>query len=300
MFMKKRSLIILFGLNISCCMLMMAAGLFPITFWREQWPLFVSVLVHWIFFTPFQFFLWFINLRNWLILYKYKWNHYSIELEWQSIINPKVKKDKNWFLENEKKYGDFNYMLRIFAICVISGLIIGYISIFFTVQDTYHDKHSNQAKIGVMFLLIIQIIPIILYVVIVCKTPSFDDYYYVHWESRMQSRILSLLILSLAIGVMIRNFTNADEITFIAPPIFSFAFFGVNYVSTFALISKNMKSLTLTTITSDLKSAAKEITLEQILSNKLSLDEFVSHLFTEYVYLYISNSHLNYSCNSDL
>ena len=219
----------------------------------------------------------YLNLRNWLIYYQYKWNLSCIQTKWQSLINPKLKDEPNWFIDNHRKYGNKKYMFRL----------LGSIHLFFAVFGgicTYF-RLVTDSKIFMMGYVCI-IIPTVFYSIMVCKTPSFDDYYYIHWESKMHAKILVILLVTIVIGNIIGGLTHVNVYVMISSPIICLVFFGLNYVSSFALISKNMKENDANEL-SNVIAASSEITLDQILTKKKAMDAFVDHLFIEYVSIFI-------------
>ena len=76
---------------------------------------------------------------------------------------------------------------------------------------------------------------------IILKTPSFDDLFFIHWQSRMEAKWSVILI----IVFLIKNITKSvyDQLTLSHTLIFSgtsiFTLFALLFVSTFMIKYKN-------------------------------------------------------------
>ena len=279
MFLQKRSLSILFGLNISCCFQFVVSPMVVImSVFPESYIIGPVIAIS---FSSIEVVLFYLNIRNWLIFYRYKWNYYSIHLKWQAIINPKLHQQRNWFLDNQK-YGDPQYMLKLFGSIHLILIIIGVIAS--AIRGIYIEKSEDISTLCTGITILCVIIPIIFYVIIVCKTPSFNDYYFIHWESRMHSKTLIFFISGVIITNIIGRFTSHQVYLVIVGPVFCISFFTMIYISTFALISKHKQALKAENLMNNI-ATDRIVTLQQVFGNEKALNLFVSHLFTEYVSL---------------
>ena len=111
MYIQKRSLSIYYALNISLVMsmpgvILMVASLLHFNGIGKIFSVWIGSFAFWAF-------LYFLLVKNWMIYYKYKWTYYTIELQWSYIINSKstsTESDTNWFIINNKKYGNLWYI----------------------------------------------------------------------------------------------------------------------------------------------------------------------------------------------
>eukprot|EP01084_Bolivina_argentea_P157259 274041_1 len=203
-FMKKRSLGIVFGLNISCTAMMLFYPLVPIFFF--YFPLmnnlgFIFVFINW------WFVLLLFNVRNWLIYFKSHWTHNTVQLEWQQIINPDIKNQKNWFIDNKKTYGNTLFIVKRFICIHIIGFIISLIGVSFRVTGYTSHKSSIITLLSIPLIIISLLIPIIFYIIILWKTPTFDSFYiFIHWESKLQAKLLILSIIVFFVVMSIGEF----------------------------------------------------------------------------------------------
>ena len=65
--------------------------------------------------------------KNWIIFYKYKWTFFTMKSKWQSLINKKIIHDKNkqnWYIKNNKKYGNLCYIYKLCASFCFIGFSI--------------------------------------------------------------------------------------------------------------------------------------------------------------------------------
>lgn len=291
-FIEKRSLSILFGINISFCILIFIYPFPAISFFHFGNELSAVPFNIFIFFW-YLLLLYFLNVRNWLIYYRYKWNYHTIEYQYKLMINSSLKNkiSLNWFLRYRSTFGNNLYILKLFAIIhfiLFLSCSTGYLLRIFAVinqqknNQNNNNHFSNQSTLGIILLNVSLIIPIIFYAIIAFKTPSFNDYYFIHFENKLHSRLLILLQAWPIIANIIANFTNIYIfLSILSTPLIIILFF-MNYVSTYLIISKNINNKISHNLSTDLKVKAKQITLEQILMNKHALHQFMQHLFTEY------------------
>eukprot|EP01084_Bolivina_argentea_P125652 222597_1 len=216
-----------------------------------------------------------LNIRNWSIWYKSHWTYNTVQLEWQQMINPNIKNKKNWFIDNNKKYGNINWFAKRFFILHCVGFIFTIIGVSIRILNSKgYDLILTILSISIIVGSLL--IPIIFYVIILWNTPTFhSSYVFIHWESQLQSKLLILSIIVLLFCQISSQFTTI----YISIPIVclsnSYIFFAMNYVSTYALIRKNR-----TPIIQDAKQV--DITLNQTLSNKQAVHLFMVYLTTEF------------------
>ena len=139
MFMKKRSLSLYYSLNISIIGSMAGTILIFSAFIRFsviQQMIMCSIGAFFVF-----NFLYLMLVKNWMIYYKYKWTYYTIQLKWSHIINSRnasTEAKKNWFINNNKKYGNLSYIYKLLAIYVIIAYLFCSIFISLLVYFEFH------------------------------------------------------------------------------------------------------------------------------------------------------------------
>eukprot|EP01084_Bolivina_argentea_P007618 14305_1 len=95
-FLKKRSLSGIFGLNISIILTILISLINMI--YSEYFD-YHSITMDSIF-TMLYFALWFLifvflNVKSFLIHFRYKWQYYALQSQWQQIINPNIVNELN-------------------------------------------------------------------------------------------------------------------------------------------------------------------------------------------------------------
>eukprot|EP01084_Bolivina_argentea_P306071 528814_1 len=253
---------------------------------------FLSVICLWIY-------LYFVNVKNWWFYYRYKWTLHRMQLKWQRMIdNDYALHTNNWYFNNIHKYGDIKFISKLFAVFHSFGLLIT-----LTCVPLY--KLVHPVFVSGMFSLIIAAG---FYVFIYCKTPPFNDGYWIHWESQMHSKLSLVLIIGICI-VTILNMILHDRLLFnlIITMVINSFLFASNCISTFVIISKNhkfhgsMRTLSidsnsvsqcnLITVTmphptfhktDSMKQRSRKITLQMILENKRTIHSFMNHLSREF------------------
>ena len=155
-------------------------------------------------------FLFALLVKNWLIYYKYKWTYYTMEYQWRYIINSKLCKtesDKNWFISNNSTYGNLWYIYKLFGIMNFIFYVI-YASCVGSI--TYFEFDFIVVIIGCSIALPMFSMIAVFYLYLVRNTPSLDDCYKIHWESKIHSKLLLLwcifLILANTAYIVSQNF----------------------------------------------------------------------------------------------
>ena len=241
--MKKRYIRIAFGLNISLISAIIAVVTLDIVIMYHNST--ISFICGTIFF---QIACWsvlfFLNTKNWMIYYKYFWTYYTLQLKWQQIINPNISeelKKTNWYIRNIKTCGNLSYIFKLFGIIHIIGCCM-------CMAAMYIGLLSMHESIFILTVTIVlyscSLVPAILfYTIIVCKTPSFDDAFYLHWECKVHRNILIMFIVSFIVIIIVIGCTQSNNIVSpIAVTSMTIVFYLMSYVSTTMIIKKNKKN----------------------------------------------------------
>ena len=134
--------------------------------------------------------LFFLTVKNWMIYFKYKWTYFTLQLEWQQILNSKIVtqiEQENWYIRNNNKYGNLSFVYKLFGIIYFAALSISFAALIL----------MPKIQLIAVGMLVSTVMPaIIFYGALVCKTPFIDDTFYIHWESKMHSRVLMMMDLS--------------------------------------------------------------------------------------------------------
>ena len=112
--------------------------------------------------------------RFWLIFYMIKYNSAVLNNKWQSIIDPKTAQ-KNWYLENKDKWGNWKYIRYwVIGYCIIAWICTNLIHVTAKIRDAYAEeafRSSGELSASIFSF----IIPIMFDMTILCKIPKFDD-----------------------------------------------------------------------------------------------------------------------------
>ena len=276
LFIRKRSIFVLFGLNLSFCFVIFTVPVVLLISQFQTTHYFVtrSYLIFLLYVVIF-----FLNVRNWLILYRYKWNYYTIQYRWQSIINPSVSQQSNWYIRNYSKYGQTAYILKLFGIIHTISLIFNISGSSIRGDDIAFS--GTRSIIASAVSVINGILLLLTYFIIIIQIPNFNDFYFIHWESKLQSRTIILFILVPVIGNIVEMFINEQLLFMVSSTIIVLIFFIMNWIATFGIVNKNMRYELSEYLSSSNKPAAVGIKLQDLLANEIALNAFVEHLFTE-------------------
>ena len=299
LFVKKRSTFLLFGLNISCFTLIifnLQAQYCRIYQIGTQALNTIPGVLSW------SLILFFLISKNWLIYWRYKWQYYTLQTKWQKVINPVVadKKWSNFYLRNNNIYGKLSFVTKVFGIWILIEAILN--TLTFLLRDLGYISISRP--IGI-FASSIVILTIILYAIIVCKTPYYNDIYFIHWESKIHSKLMvSCGIASfLFVIIVIASGRSSRFASHIIYPIVSITFTVMSYISTFVIIKKNTigndddkaENIMVDIITSQTQSSSDkiEIGVERVLSDKKAINLFMNHLSKELSFFFFCHIHLS-------
>ena len=115
MFMKKRSLSLVYGLNILLIMAMIITVFINICLFHYGLSLITAISMI-LFIICWWILLFFLTVKNWMIYFKYKWTYFTLQVNWQQIINPNISeelKKTNWYIRNNHKYGNLKYICKL-------------------------------------------------------------------------------------------------------------------------------------------------------------------------------------------
>lgn len=243
------------------------------------------------------FCIFFLNVKAWMIYYQYYWTYYTLQLKWQQLINPNFVDEENkhnWYIKNKSKYGQLSYIYKLFAIphCLITIINASIICYY---ELVHVDTLPFLMLVG--FMIILTLFLVVFYGVIVKKTPSFDDIYYIHRENILLSRILILgfILIFIVSGVssyIVEVVYNWDpKLMRLSGALNNypsmFMWFGISYLSTSVIIHKN-KTQKLPRMESNSNNLREE--LNAILRDELQINKFIEYLSREYVPLHLKLS----------
>eukprot|EP01084_Bolivina_argentea_P152153 265458_1 len=238
MFIQKRNTVIVFGLNITFIITMIILSLAQVA--AEHFdPLtdlpfsLLSMICIWLY-------LYFVNIKNWIIYYKSKWTYYTVQLQWQLLINKNYAKHNigNWYITNNYKYGNPLYISKLFGLFHGFGLLITMVCI--PAYKLNLGGHGNKF----ILCLLTTFIAACFYIITVCKTPSFQDTFFIQWESKMHAKLSLILIIGLIINACVVAIINNPLIgRLVAAAIINSVLFALNYTSTFIILSKCKTSI---------------------------------------------------------
>eukprot|EP01084_Bolivina_argentea_P196077 336199_1 len=286
--MQKRSssLTISFNIALILCMISNVFAVIATLYFNSSYRFFVFIISTSTMFNA----LYFLNVTNWMSWYKYYWIYYTLQVEWQNIINPTNNGNSNWFIKNNNHYGKLSFILKLFGIIHFIAALIFAISLYVTmvVIKSYNWRLTLSVVIVLVFIFLAFVI---FYVIIRWKTPFFNDTMYVYWESKMYSKILLIgTIFYLLFSVIAAYITSKGEqfrkiastITWIELFII---WFSLNYISTVIIPFKNKRLSTHRKIPGTASSHSLELTqsIDENELNKVLLQDKSINLFMKYL-----------------
>ena len=238
--------------------------------------------------------LYFVNVKNWMIFYKYHWQYYVLQNKWHSIITDK-NNNNNFFIKYNETWGNLSIVWKRFAIIHFIGISLLVTLLSFNIlTGNDPDLPPTYLRIPLLICIIIILCLFAIYYLIISKIPSFPDKWYIHKESRISSISLTIgFILVIIVASMTANFygknneqlgTTFSKITWI---LLSYLWGFMGFIATWYVIIKNGHHYEQVPISTNndhtLNTRERAINqLKKILSNELRLNSFVTHLSEEY------------------
>ena len=289
MFIKKRSFSLTFGLNITFALMVITCLESQIVSIYNLGSFFLRIIP---FILCWSLLLSLLICKNWLIYWRYKWQYYALQTNWQKIINShkfEEQNDSNFYLKYNHKYGQRSYVTKI---CITATVVLFVFNLCFGTLNEFGYR-SVAAIFGVPALLLF-LSSAVIYGIIVCKTPYYKDVYFIHWESKMHAKLLLLFVVVSCIYVsslFALGLTGTSYGQMILYPLVGVLFTVMAYVSTSVIIRKNTEGeqglnvVQLSSVISESVNPALSITVEMILSHENSINLFMNHLSKEYVFV---------------
>eukprot|EP01084_Bolivina_argentea_P007966 14909_1 len=300
MFVQKRSVFILFGMNMSLLVVIITSVNSQIGIMYNLGIFLSRTLPMIIAWTAMLFFL---ITKNWLIYWRFYWQYYTLQLSWQRLINSKVinnPQHNNKFVKYNHKYGRIAFTAQV---CGTVALFCAVMNILFYALSEY--GYVTLGRVFATFAMLSMLFLVILYVIIVCKTPVFQDTFFIHWESKIIAKILlSTMLITLALVTTVL-LVQVHEKSYLYLAIFLFPILAISlcimsYVSTMVIINKNtnnssgasanndekhiMTELAYSThkIASSIDSNGISIDVNMILADEQCVNLFMRHLSKEF------------------
>ena len=241
-FIQKRSINIYFGLNISLIIAIVAiingyiARIISTINTQSGSNSVYIVIADNISIICYYLFLFFCITKSWMIYYKERWTFHTLQSQWINIITSNDDSTTNWFIRNNHKYGSLSYMTKIFGIYHIIAAILGTVAVI-GLHLGFIDKSITDILAALPFL-----ISIVIYTIIICKTTRLsevDDVFYIHWESKIHSRILLLFLIAYLAQAVLQTMLEDILTTMIFTPIFIIITYSIHHFSTYLVYNKN-------------------------------------------------------------
>ena len=280
MFAAKRSMFLSYGLNLSLLCGVILSSYFLVTIFYINLnvlenPLPTSAAL--LYMLSFYLILYFLIIRTWLLHFRYKFNTFTLQLRWQQLINSNIiqtSQKTNWYIRNNHKYGNMKYVAKRLAITMTPGYIC----------------FISNLALNIRFLLIPGIILtlsyIVFYITILCKTPYAKDTYFMHWESKMHSRVLLICIVTMFVMIIVNRVSPFKHPYIIVGMIHisvSSVFCGMILISTYIIIRKNTTNVIIRH--KSLTDGKEKYTVELLLSNEESVNLFMVYMAKELSYM---------------
>merc|ERR1712013_829167 len=201
----------------------------------------VTVVVLGLFFLIWCVIFLILNVKNWIIYFRYKWTYFALKFNWQRIINAQTsqaEEGSNWYINNNSKYGCLSFVYFWFGLVHFIGFAA---SVCLMASHALVTSMSEPMSITFGVLVIILLfVPVVAYMAIVCKTPRLKDTFSIHWESKMHAKVALVLVVGCFVVALTKSVSD-DHTMSMTVAIFSipYALFGMVYLSTFSVMSRN-------------------------------------------------------------
>ena len=282
MFMKKRSLSLVYGLNIVLILAMISTTVTNAALFYFNDLIIMTCMTVW--FICWWLLLYFLTVKNWMIYFKYKWTFYTLQSKWQQLLNRKIVtelQDKNWYIHNNHKYGNLKFIYKLFGAIYFSAFSTSSVAVLLMSNP----NASTKIKLIAACMQVTAVLPAIAgYFILVCKTPFIKDTFHIHWESKMHSRILMIMGFICVATNSLAVLTGSDSVIALGGgPTLVISFFAINFISTFGIVSKNTRKEDNDNTDSAKSKGHQQIQLDMVLKDKNSINAFMHHLSREYV-----------------
>ena len=281
LFMKKRKLTLFYAVNASIITLIISNGILVFFFANYSHPMnsFMISLAVAVWSPSAYAWLCLLVMNNWLIWYRYRWTYYISQSKWQQIINPNVLSDDmctslNWFILNNAKYGQFKAVSKYFGGAAVCCCLI-LIPLNFWAFAYHFGNIAVMLPTFAAFFLTFQPWSAV-YIYCVWKTPSLDDAFAIHWESKMHAKILCSTFPLYLPGFIYMVITGDVNGWIVSVSVYSIQLFFILFVSTHLVTQRVKRNNTLSTQEHD-----DSISLKMVLENEITLNLFMNHLSSE-------------------
>eukprot|EP01084_Bolivina_argentea_P313896 543648_1 len=279
MFVQKRSLNILFCMNGWVIFTIISIAIAEFASFHSPNGSIIQIISFNTYLVSWWLILYFLISKNWLLFYKYHWTYYTLNSEWQTIINTTATLKTNWFIKNNYKYGNIKYISKLFGALCTFGVFTGLLSEL-EYLFVYQNATNNVVYVSIVCLSITISPAIIFYLVLVAKTPFISDPFFIHYESSMHAKLILTMAITFLIMELIAVFVNYSNALLIADIILELLLFLMNYTSTVLIISKIDQNSNIDNDTNTKTDLG--MTLEDVLQNELTIHSFMIHLSEEY------------------
>lgn len=200
-------------------------------------------------------------------------------MEWHYIINPNSaskESKQNWFLANNKSYGNLSYIYRLFGIFFFVGWLVIDGS---TSWALYVDFEFISIITAASVTVSVTGLAAIFYMYLVKNTPYFDDIHQIHEECKIHSKLL--LLWCMCCGTMNIAFIIFQDhyIWLLGATAMNLPLSVMVYISTYYLKSHQQEI----SITPRKKRCiSNEVKIEEVLADNDLIHAFMVHLSKEY------------------
>ena len=240
----------------------------------------------------------FLNVKNFALYFRFKWQHYSLQSEWQQIINPNIIHElerKNWYIRHKRTLEQLSNVYKAFGVLHLLNLSLCFV-FHQIVSDVSRSESDLVAFVFVRALnMLLFTLPFFIYIWIELKTPHFDDCFFIHWESRAEAKLTALLIfifLCTDIATALQGeLTLLTVLTSSSLRAFMITLFALVFVSRFMVLCKNDPNQAHAcynahaagnVLTLSLSDQSSQVKLDNILSCEDTLNLLMQHLASEY------------------
>ncbi len=115
----------------------------------------------------------------WMIYFKYRWTYFTLQLQWQQILNPKIVtqiEKENWYIHNNNKYGNLSHIYKLFGTIYFIAFTTSSIALMLITKPNATD---TVRIIAMVMNFIVVLPPILFYIILVWKTPFINDTFHI-------------------------------------------------------------------------------------------------------------------------
>ena len=136
------------------------------------------------------------NVKHFQFLLRGKLHHFTIQAEWQKVINrdeAQKRLDRNWFIQYQHRFDTLPSTYAYFG--AVHFLMFCGCELSHIYADAVREAHFVQFIAFKAVESMVLVLSFLMMLLIAAKIPLLDDRYFVHWERRTITMLMGILLI---------------------------------------------------------------------------------------------------------